>query len=140
MGFRATYNGKTYRNREAWEAAIAADRGPNAAVGDRKFFTREGLMSRLQAKAPAAAAKFQAYFDKNPLPGSASNPATPATPTPATSARPAKPKVVPASNKWSDIVAAHFPKQMKAGGLVKGGKARGYGCAQRGMKHSKKMG
>jgi hypothetical protein len=37
-------------------------------------------------------------------------------------------KVLPASNKWSDIVGAYFPaQQMKAGGLV-----RGSGRAQRG--------
>ncbi len=77
-----------------------------------------------------------------------------ATPSPAPAPAPA-PAPVPTSSNWGDIVNASFPQQAKAGGLVRGrkkpsiggtkkmaggGMARGYGCAQRGLKHSKKMG
>lgn len=48
---------------------------------------------------------------------------TPTTPNP-TTPTPTTPPIVPASNKWSDIVNAYFPKTMKAGGVVKSGEKK----------------
>jgi hypothetical protein len=69
-----------------------------------------------------------------PPPKTSSRSETPATPTtPTAPATPvASPRPTPASNKWSDIVSAYFPTQMKSGGLV-----RGNGCAQRGQTKGK---
>ena len=65
-----------------------------------------------------------------PKPTTPTTPATPTTPTTPTTPI-VNPPVIPASRKWSDIVAAYFPpplpQTMKAGGLV-----RGNGCAKRG--------
>jgi len=51
--------------------------------------------------------------------------------------------IIAKKQKMLDAFKARIPAAaptMKAGGLVKGAKARGSGCAQRGTKHSKKMG
>lgn len=145
MGFRGKYNKKKYRNREQWEAAIAADRGPQAYARNR-----EALMTWIKGnpKTSQYAGQIQAAFDKYPVPADPSKPPTAANPAPNPAPSPAPSpvakKVVPKSNRWSDIVDANFPSGKRAGGAVKrmagGGMVRGYGCAKRGLKISKKMG